>query len=205
MTSLDKFELLRACVPNVSRETFEVLLTYEQLLLNKNQEVNLVGRGTLGDVWSRHFLDAAQLFSLISDPSKSLMDIGSGGGFPGMVLAILGCSNVTLVDSTKKKCDFLEFVSRETNVKAGVCWSRVESIVQRYDYVTARAVADLSVMLGYAFQVMKPRGTAFFMKGRRVQEEIKEAQKKWVFTYELKQSITHTDGYICQIKNIHKK
>jgi 16S rRNA (guanine527-N7)-methyltransferase len=200
-----KFDALSLVVPDVSRETFSRLVKYEAILYEKSSEFNLIGPGSRDDIWHRHIIDSAQIFPLLPSSESTLIDIGTGAGFPGMVLSILGCSNVTLLDSTAKRCEFLELVSRETNATARIHWGRAEKVEGCYDVVTSRAVASLGVLLGYSQPLLNMGGCCVYLKGHSVQMEILEAENDWLFTYELKNSITHGGGRICVVTNIHDK
>jgi len=201
----EKLESLRQIVPDVSRETFQRLLCYEALLREHVSRTNLISLSTVESMWERHFLDAAQLFPLLKDHKASLVDIGSGAGFPGMVLAILGMEDVVLVEATRKKCDFLEIVSRETKTEAAVVWGRIEHLKDTFDVVTARAVAPLSSLFQYVAPLLKPHGLGLLLKGEKTLEEISEAQKKWTFTYNLKESKTHSKGFVISVRDLQKK
>src|SRR5262249_24184315 len=116
-----------AALTGVSRETVTRLEAYAGLLRRWSGRINLVGRNTLGDLWRRHFLDAAQLRPLISEKARSLVDLGSGAGFPGLVLAILGVPGVELIESDKRKAVFLREVARITNAPVKIVDSRIEA------------------------------------------------------------------------------
>ncbi len=113
---------------NVSRETLARLERYAELLEKWNRRINLVGRGTIDDLWRRHMLDSAQLLPLIPDSAESLVDLGSGAGFPGLVLAICGVENVHLIESDRKKSAFLREVARETAAPVTIHNKRIEEI-----------------------------------------------------------------------------
>ena len=203
--SEEKLSQLQGIVSNVSRETFEKLLTYEALVQEWGRQFNLVASSTLGDVWERHILDSAQLFPLLKDPFLPCVDVGTGAGFPGMVLAILGCPDMTLVDATRKKCDFLEIVSRETSTPVHIEWARIETLQKKFDQVTVRAVAPLTELLPWVEGVLEPEGVAYILKGEKAHKEIEDAQGKWDFTYTLKESKTHDKGVIIETWDIRNK
>lgn len=188
---------------DVSRETFERLECYERLLLKWQRAINLVSRRSLEDVWVRHFLDSAQIFHLIPRTSSSLLDIGSGAGFPGLVLAILGVRNVHLVESDQRKCAFLREVSRETSTNVTIWNTRIEEIAtQYYDVVTARGCAPLDVLLKYARPYLGPDSVAIFPKGRSVQEELTTAKKRWIMRYTLVPSVSDSAGMLVKLEGI---
>ena len=109
-----------ADLTDVSRETLDKLSAYVDLLIKWQRRINLVGPNTVADVWRRHLLDSAQLYSHLADPKARLLDLGSGAGFPGLVLSILGAKDVTLIESNQKKCSFLGEVIRQTGCAAQV-------------------------------------------------------------------------------------
>lgn len=161
----------------VSRETLEKLEVYADLLERWNRSINLVGRDTLRDQWRRHFLDSAQLMSFLPPPpaerARTLVDMGSGAGFPGMVLALLGAGEVHLVESDRRKCAFLREVARSTSAPVQVHPLRVEQLDElQADVVTARALAPLDRLLDYARGLLLPGGICLFLKGRTVEREL---------------------------------
>lgn len=197
-----KFDLLRAIVPDVSRETFDRLLIYEALVQEWGRKLNLVAPSTWNEMWERHILDSAQLFTWLQSVGAPTLDLGSGAGFPGMVLAILGCSSMTLLDATRKKCSFLEIVSRETMVPVSVVWGRAEELEKSFDQVTARAVANLTRLMDWVEPLLNKGGVAYFLKGEKWAQEIREAQQKWGFTYEMKESTTHSKGALLKVMQL---
>lgn len=203
LKKLDKFEALRLIVPNVSRETFQRLLLYEKLLIEYNKKINLISRSSNEEIWVRHFLDSAQLFSLLNNlESSSIIDVGSGAGFPGMVLAILGLPSLTLLDSRHKRCDFLKNVSRETKTDVNIVWGRVETCSQKYAVIIARAVASITKFLDLTQNIRKKHSTIVLLKGGKSNDEIEEAKRKWHFTITMKNSITSSTGRVLVLNNI---
>jgi 16S rRNA (guanine527-N7)-methyltransferase len=187
----------------VSRETLERLETYEQMLRRWQPVINLVSRQSLTDVWRRHFLDSAQLFDLIPRNARSLLDIGSGAGFPGLVLAILGVKDVHLVESDQRKAAFLREVSRETFTDVTIINARIESISpQAFDVVTSRACAALEVLLNYSKPHLGSKTVCLFPKGQSVEEELTTAKKRWNMRYTLVQSASNSAGRIVRLEGI---
>ena len=187
----------------VSRETLERLETYEKMLRRWQPTINLVSRQSLADVWRRHFLDSAQLFDLIPRNARSLLDIGSGAGFPGLVLAILGVKDVHLVESDQRKAAFLREVSRETATDVTIINARIESISpQVFDVVTSRACAALDVLLNYSKPYLGPETVCLFPKGQSVEEELTTAKKRWHMRYMLVQSTSDSAGKIVRLEGI---
>jgi len=192
----------------VSRETLARLERYASLLEEWNQRINLVGRSTLGDLWRRHMLDSAQLLPLLppapAGRARVLVDLGSGAGFPGLVLSILGAGEVHLVEADRRKALFLREVARQTGAPARVHNQRIETMTPiPADVVTARACAPLGRLLGYAAPFLAAAGDAdsccLFHKGKRADEELTEAAKAWIMSVESFQSRSDSDGTILRI------
>ncbi len=184
----------------VSRETLDRLQIYADLLRRWQARVNLVGRGTLDDMWRRHFLDSAQLAPLIPPDTRCLVDLGSGAGFPGLVLSILGIAGVHLIESDQKKCAFLREVSRQTGADARIVDRRIETVAGlSADVVTARALAPLGRLLELARPFVRPDTVLLFPKGQDVGTELTEATKHSIVAVERVQSLTSPDGTILRI------
>lgn len=192
----------------VSRETLEKFVVYERLLLKWQQAINLVGASTLDNVAERHFFDSAQIFKYVTDVNVTLADMGSGAGFPGMVLAMLGVSDVHLIESDVRKATFLREVARETGTKVVIHDDRVEACkINNIDVFTARALAPLKDLLKLTSILATP-GHGFyclFSKGLQVQEEITQAQKKWSFEHESFPSQTDMSGKIVRISKLESR
>lgn len=195
---------------NVSRETMERLEIYAELLRKWNPRINLVSKGTIQELWTRHFLDSAQLADLAPAVSGYWVDVGSGGGFPGLVLAMLGLergqpTHVTLVESDVRKSAFLRTVIRETELPARVINDRIEVVPSLgADVLSARALADLTTLLKFAERHLLAGGTAIFPKGVQWQKELTEAQSKWNFTYQVDKSITQDGPVILSVKGVSR-
>lgn len=165
----------------VSRETLARLKAYADLLSDWNARHNLVAKSTLPDVWHRHFLDSAQLALLIPSEANTLADLGSGAGFPGLVLAVMRPDlAVTLHEATTKKCAFLQSAAERMGVKVAVRNARLEDLpAQPFDVVTARALAPLPQLLSYAYRFTGPNSVCLFLKGQNVGAELTDAHKYW--------------------------
>lgn len=191
---------------DVSRETLDRLHLYGDLLTKWQRRINLVGRDTLQDLWRRHMLDSAQLWRFISGDAASLVDMGSGAGFPGLVLAILAGNQgpkVSLIESDQRKCVFLNEVIRQTGVDARMVNERLEeTTLPPADVVTARACAPLPKLLAYAHPRLKPDGVALILKGARADEELTEARKDWTMTLVRHTSLSDPSGTILELRNI---
>ena len=190
---------------DVSRETLSRLRRYDALLRRWQKAINLVSADSLTDVWRRHFWDSAQLLPLIPAGTRSLLDVGSGAGFPGLVLAILGVEGVTLVESDGRKCAFLREVARETGARVTILADRLERLgdrIQPPDIITARAVASLDLLLDRIKLYITPNTVCLFHKGRRVDAEIAQARKRWTMTLEKIPSETDPSGVILKLEGI---
>lgn len=195
---------------NVSRETLSRLDLYTDLLRTWNPKINLVARSTMDSAWSRHVLDSAQAFPLIPPEARTLVDLGSGGGFPGMVFAILAADalpelRVTLVESDQRKAAFLAAVARQTGVSVGVVAERIEALAPvGADVVSARALAPLNDLLSYAQRHMAPDGTAIFLKGSNHQKEIDDALANWRFSVQKTPSTTDPSAVILTVGGLSR-
>jgi 16S rRNA (guanine527-N7)-methyltransferase len=170
-----------AAKTGVSRETLARLNVYADLLADWNARHNLVAKSTLADLWYRHMWDSAQLAPLIPPGAKTLADLGSGAGFPGLVLAALKPDlDVTLHEATTKKCAFLQGAADRMGVRVTIRNARLENLpAQPFDVVTARALAPLPQLLHYAYPFTSANGVCLFLKGRNVGSELTEAHKYW--------------------------
>ena len=199
-----------AAATGVSRETLAHLKLYASLLTDWNQRHNLVSKSSLDDMWRRHFLDSAQLAALIADSEASLVDLGSGAGFPGLVLAELlrDRRNVraVLYESTGKKADFLKAVAKRLKLSGvEVRQVRLEtSEPETFDVITARACAPLPVLLGYAHRFWGPRTKALLLKGQNVEAELTEARKSWRMELQGHPSRSDASGVILEIRELHR-
>ncbi|SHG99840.1 16S rRNA (guanine(527)-N(7))-methyltransferase RsmG [Cognatishimia maritima] len=193
---------------DVSRETLERLATLSDLLQKWNPKINLVAQSTLVDLWKRHILDSAQLFDLMPAQGGSWLDIGSGGGFPGLVVAILNAEQkrpwkVTMMESDTRKCTFLRTVLRETGVTASVITKRIElADPAQVDVISARALADLNTLFSFSERHLKADGTALFSKGVNWKKEVQVAEKSWSFQAEAIKSETQEGAVILKVGDI---
>jgi 16S rRNA (guanine527-N7)-methyltransferase len=188
---------------NVPRETLGKLFTYEGLLRKWNEKTNLVSRGTLSDVWKRHFLDSWQIVSYVKGPT--VLDVGTGAGFPGMVLAMGGGLSVTCVDSERRKILFLEEVARQTHTTVQLVADMVESLgAKQYQTVCARGFAALPKLLELT-ERFSNIGYGVFLKGRRITEEIREAENMFAFSYQIYPSLTDPTGQILVVDGVKCK
>lgn len=190
---------------NVSRETLARLEAYADLLTDWNARHNLVARSTLPDLWRRHMWDSAQILPLIPETASSLADLGSGAGFPGLVLAALLRDRVavTLHEATAKKCAFLAAAAERMDVAVTIRNARMEDLPpQPFDVVTARACAPLPLLLDYAHRFMGPNSVCLFLKGQSVGSELTEATKYWKMEATQTPSATDPSGAIVTVKKL---
>lgn len=190
---------------NVPRGTIARLERYAELLTEWQARMNLVGPATLPDVWTRHFADSAQLSRII--PAGTLwLDMGAGGGFPGLVLAAMQWGRFVLVDSIAKKCRFLETVQQELALTdVSILNARVEQLpTLGVDVATARAAAPLVTLFDWGIRHVRPGGQFVFPKGRRWEEEVGAARTKFRFDLEVFPSMTDPDARVLVARNLKR-
>ena len=198
-------------IPGVSRETQDRLQQFADLFQKWAKTINLVAPSTQEDMWQRHIADSAQIFKL-SNKVGTWVDLGSGGGFPGVITAILLSEHqdgwVHLVESNQKKAAFLRVALASTGARGTIHAVRIEEapkLIPECDFVSARALADLDKLLGYAspWLLGKP-STAFFHKGRDYESELKKAHGSWRFDLVKHQSSIQADSVILEIGNLQR-
>ncbi|WGW04585.1 16S rRNA (guanine(527)-N(7))-methyltransferase RsmG [Tropicibacter oceani] len=201
-------DLSKAIGADVSRETKDRLNTYLELLRTWNPKINLVSPSTLDAAWERHILDSAQIFGHAPKSVETWVDLGSGGGFPGLVIAILAAEKapdmaITLIESDARKSTFLRTVIRETGTAAKVLTQRIEvAPPQNAQVVSARALAPLPLLLDYVRRHIAPDGTALLQKGASWKNEMSRAQESWKFRATPHKSITDPNSVILEIGEI---
>lgn len=195
----------------VSRETMSRLQTYESLLRKWQNSINLVANSTLGDVWRRHFQDSAQLAAMAPETATRWLDLGSGGGFPGLVVAILlrdrpGFS-MHLVESDQRKCIFLREAARLTGAPVTVHACRIEDFRPaegwQPDVISARALAPLEKLLQWASPFWGKATIGLFLKGQGAPDELTQAAKKWIFDHEAIASQSDPSGTVLKLWGLH--
>ncbi|PSL17964.1 16S rRNA (guanine(527)-N(7))-methyltransferase RsmG [Shimia abyssi] len=195
---------------NVSRETTDRLHILANLLEKWNSRINLVSKTTLANLWSRHILDSAQIFNLSRSDCTHWVDIGSGGGFPGLVVAILAAEmrtgqTTTLIESDQRKCAFLRTVIRETGISAKVKNKRIEQTEpEGADVISARALSELTTLLEFGERHLGENGVGLFPKGVNWKKEADEARKTWSFNVEVVQSVTEPEAVILKVGDIRR-
>ncbi len=190
---------------DVSRETLVRFEAYEDLLQQWQKRINLVSRTTLPDVWRRHFLDSLQLRKWVT-PGVTGLDMGSGAGFPGLVLAIACDVPFALAESDSRKCAFLREARRVTAAPAEIHEGRVEALTdgagdQRFGLIVARALAPVSRLLELARPLLRGDGTCVFLKGEQFADELEMARESWTMDVEEHPSVADPRGVILEIRN----
>jgi len=198
--------------PTVSRETWERLEQFADLLLSWQRSTNLIASSTIPRLWTRHVADSLQLLPLAPD-ARRWIDLGSGGGFPGLVIACALAGEqgaaVHLVESTQKKAAFLRAAAAELSLPAIVHAARIEDFVgtigEPFDVVTARALAPLDRLIGYAIPLLKRGAVGLFPKGQDVGAELTQAAKSWTIEADLIPSRTDPHGRIVRVRHALKR
>ncbi len=193
----------------LSQDLVERFSEYRKLLESWQSRVNLVARSTVPDIWGRHFLDSAQLFSLLPVTAKTLVDLGSGAGFPGLVLGLLvserGGPDIHLVEADSRKAAFLSEANRVLQANVTVHCRRIESINDlKADVITARALSPLDRLLGQAERFITPASTCLFLKGEKASLELTEALKHWTMEVTEIASITHDLARILKLTEVSR-
>lgn len=190
---------------NVSRETLERLERYAALLRKWTRRINLVSRNSMEDLWRRHMLDSAQLLPLLPSGARNLVDLGSGAGFPGLVLAICGVENVHLIEADRKKIAFLREVARQTGARVTLHPNRIDEIESfQADIITSRALAPLPRLLDMAAPLMIKHSILLFLKGKGVDQELTEAAKEWNMRVDRIRSQADPEGTILRLEAISR-
>jgi len=175
-------------------------------LLRHNKHTNLVGKSTLLNFWDRHVADCLQLSNHIINRQSKILDLGTGAGFPGVLLSIIGYNNVLMVDSVNKKTEFVKDCIKELSLSAKIKNKRIEEmLVPAQDIIVSRALAPLNKLLTYALVHSKKNTTSLFLKGRSVNNEIEMAKKNFFFNVKIFKSISSGGGRVLEVKNIKKK
>ena len=190
----------------VSRETLARLEAYAELLTRWSARINLVGRDTIPDLWRRHILDSAQLWTFVPDWVQSIIDLGSGAGLPGLILAILGVPGMELVEADSRKCAFLREAVRITETDAMIRPCRIEAVPRHpVDVVTARACAPLDRLLGLAEPFLGAGSECLFLKGERIEQELTIAREGWTMTVSACQSRSDPRGVVLRLQQVARE
>jgi len=195
---------------NVSRETFERLEIFAAALAKWQRAINLVSGATLPELWARHFLDSAQIYRHSRETAGLWLDIGTGGGFPGLVCAALAADDrptqrFTFIESDLRKCSFLRTVAVEMGLTVNILTRRIEDAPpQNADILSARALAPLTKLCDHAARHLAPDGVALFLKGATHAREIREALETWSMTLDIIPSQTAQGAVILKIGDIRR-
>jgi 16S rRNA (guanine527-N7)-methyltransferase len=193
--------LAAAARRNVSRETFEKVVAFVSLLLKENERQNLVARSTVETIWERHIVDSAQLLPFLL--AGSTLDVGSGAGLPGIILAILSDHPITLLEPRKLRAEFLQNCIDTLAIQnASVVQDKAERITGKFDTITARAVASIDGMFTAAFHLSHPGTIWVLPKGSRGQMELAAVQSSWQGHFRTEPSITEGEAVIVVASNV---
>ena len=196
----------------VSRETITSLKKYEDLLIKANKSLNLIGNSTINQIWSRHFLDSAQVIDFVDKNDKCLVDLGSGAGFPGLVLAI-ACKDrkiplkIKLIEKSSKKVKFLKDVIEELDLKVEVFNQNIleEEIKFVEDVFITRAFKPLKKILQLMHNNAENYKKIFIFLGKTGKNELLQASKSWDIEYKQRVSVTSSDSMVIEINRLKKK
>ena len=196
----------------VSRETITSLIKYEDLLIKANEGLNLIGNSTINQIWTRHFLDSYQVIDFIDKNDNSLVDLGSGAGFPGLVLAIASKDKkiplkIKLIEKSSKKVKFLKEIINELNLKVDVYNQNIfkEQINLIGDVFVARAFKPLKIILQLIHNQAENWKKIFLFLGKTGKSELLDASKSWDIEYKQRMSITSSDSIVIEINKLKKK
>jgi len=187
----------------LSETQIKNLEDFVNLLLQENNQFNFIGKSTIEDIWNRHILDSAQLLKFIENKNLKFADFGSGAGFPGLVLSILGLKEIHLVEKAFRKSDFLRRAKSFSSNRVFVQQTVLENLTNvEFDSILSRALAPLDKLLDYSVKFLKKDGYCLFLKGKNLEKEIAVAKNKFKFDYELHPSLTSSESNIIKILNI---
>ena len=176
------------------------------LLKDQNSKTNLVGKSTLINPLISHILDSIQISRFINNKHAKIVDLGTGAGFPGIVLSIYGYLNLSLIDCNSKKINFLNNVAKELNLPLEIINSRIENLTNlKFDYIISRALAKLDKLLLYSSMLSHKKTKLVFLKGLKLKQEIQEAEKNWKIIYSINKSLSDPRGRVICINNFYKK
>jgi len=196
----------------VSRETITSLNRYENFLIKSNKTLNLIGKTTLNQIWYRHFLDSSQVIDFIDKNGNDLVDLGTGAGFPGLVIAILAkdrkiALKVRLIEKSTRKVSFLREIIKNLNLNVEVLNQNALKQPNRLqaDLIIARAFKPLKIILAYLNENTKNWKKVFLFLGKTGQDELLQASKIWDIKYKQRMSITSSDSIVIEINKLIKK
>ena len=196
----------------VSRETITSLIKYENYLIKSNKTLNLIGKSTINEIWLRHFLDSSQVIDFIDKNTSSLIDLGSGAGFPGLIIAILAKDRkirlkVKLIEKSPKKASFLREVANYLNLNVEVLNINALTYVEKLeaDLIVARAFKPLKIILQFLDKNTENWKKVFLFLGKTGKDELLEASKSWHIQYKQRMSVTSSDSVVIEVNKLKKK
>jgi len=196
----------------VSRETITSLVKYENYLIKSNKTLNLIGKSTINEIWLRHFLDSSQVIDFIDKNTSSLIDLGSGAGFPGLIIAILAKDRkihlkVKLIEKSPKKASFLREIVNYLNLNVEVL--NINALMHakklEADLIVARAFKPLKIILQFLDKNTENWKKVFLFLGKTGQDELLQASKNWHIKYKQRMSVTSNDSVVIEINKLTKK
>ena len=197
---------------SVSRETIDILEKYEKILIRDSKSLNLIGKSTFNQIWNRHFLDSFQVIDYIDKSDKVLTDIGSGAGFPGLVLAIAAAEKkmnikINLIDKSSKKIEFLKKIILELKLNVDVICENIMDEEKKItgNVFTARAFKPLPVILKLIHEKIDNFNKFFVFLGKTGKQELLQVSKSWDIKYKQRMSVTSNDSFILEINSLKKK
>ncbi len=197
---------------SVSRETIEILKKYEEMLIKENEKLNLIGKSTINSIWERHFMDSCQVIDFIDKNDKTLIDIGSGAGFPGLAIAIIAKERnmslkIRLIDKSPKKVKFLKKISKELNLNVDVVSANIFAEIDkaRGDVIVARAFKPLKIILELIHKIDESWKKTFVFLGKSGHEELHHASKIWDLKYKQRVSVTSNDSIVIEVNKLNRK
>ena len=196
----------------VSRETITSLIKYENYLIKSNKTLNLIGKSTVNEIWIRHFLDSSQVIDFVDKNIKSVIDLGSGAGFPGLIIAILAKDRkirlkVKLIEKSTKKASFLRAIVNYLNLNVEVLNINALTHAKKLeaDLIVARAFKPLKIILQFLDKNTKNWKKVFLFLGKTGQDELLQASKSWHIKYKQRMSLTSSDSMVIEINKLEKK
>ena len=191
----------------IERVSNKMLNRYVNLIIKNQNSLNLIGKSTIPNIWERHVVDSMQIFNYLPKEKKNryLLDVGTGAGFPGVVLAIMGRQDVLLCEKSVKKSLFLQNVLKECSLDIKVYNSRIEDIVNnKVSIIVSRAFASIKKLMSSIFHLVSKETTLVIHKGKKYIQEIKEAKEEFSFNVKKFRSVTSCEGVILKIENIKR-
>ena len=195
-------------VYEVNKERKKLLENYVRMIKKSQESLNLIGRSTISNIWERHIIDSIQILNHLPKEKKNsfLLDVGTGAGLPGIVLAIMGRHDVILCEKSPKKSNFLKKVQKELSLNYIVHNRRIEDIIiKNVSIIVSRAYASISKLILSNFHLISKETILVIHKGKKYMEEIKDAKKNFFFSYKKFKSITSNESVILKIENIEKR